>query len=149
MVILRSSEEDLAINRLIVPSDGAGRGAAQWQKAAYADCTRDGYKPQHPSGSSVDTEGSKPKRSHGSKQPHRPIRRRPARGGSMAKSHLRRMHPRWLQALMPQRLRRGHEGSTPQRSHGSKPIHAQFSMSNGGSSPVCGVCTFHECYKSN
>ena len=31
-----------AISRLIVPSDDAGRGAAQWLKAAYAECTRDG-----------------------------------------------------------------------------------------------------------
>ena len=30
------------MSRLIVRSDGAGRGAAQWLKAAYAECTRDG-----------------------------------------------------------------------------------------------------------
>ena len=53
----------MAINRLIVPSDDAGRGAAQWLKAAYAECICDGSKPKRPSGLNVDTEGSKPKRS--------------------------------------------------------------------------------------
>ena len=31
-----------SMSGLIVRSDGAGRGAAQWLKAAYAECTRDG-----------------------------------------------------------------------------------------------------------
>ena len=31
-----------ATSNIIVPSDDAGRGAAQWLKAAYAECTRDG-----------------------------------------------------------------------------------------------------------
>ena len=30
-----------ATSRHIVPSDGAARGAAQWLKTAYAECTRD------------------------------------------------------------------------------------------------------------
>ena len=38
----RSLEGVLAINRLLAPSGDAGRGAAQWLKAAYAECTRDG-----------------------------------------------------------------------------------------------------------
>ena len=72
MVIFRSLEEDLAINRLIVPSDDAGRGAAQWLKAAYAECTRDAKNPQQPSGPSAEanyTKGLKPTRRHGSKPP--------------------------------------------------------------------------------
>ena len=44
----------------------------------------------------------------GNKQTHRPIRWRWARGGSMAKSRLRRMHPRWLETTTPKRLKRGH-----------------------------------------
>ena len=43
------------------------------------------------------------------------------------------------------------KGSKPKRSHGSKPIHAQCNssmLSNGGSSPVCSVCMFHEWYKT-
>ena len=51
----RSLEEDLAIRRLIVPSYDAGRGAAQWLKAAYAECTLDGWNPQQPSGPSAET----------------------------------------------------------------------------------------------
>ena len=46
-----------------------------------------------------------------------------ARGGSMAKSRLHRMHPRWLKATTPKRLTHGHLGLKVSKSHGSKPNH--------------------------
>ena len=57
------------------------------------------------------------------KQALRATQWRWARGGSMAKSRLHRMHPRWLKATTPKRLTHGHLGLKVSKSHGSKPNH--------------------------
>ena len=50
-----SAEVEGVNKQALRATSGAGRGADQWLKAAYTECTRDGSRPQRPSGSIMDT----------------------------------------------------------------------------------------------
>ena len=59
-----SLNEATAESNLVVPSDDAQRGTAQWLKAMYAECTRDIQKQPCPSGSGADTKAQSLKIRH-------------------------------------------------------------------------------------
>mgnify|MGYP001303825507 CR=1 FL=1 len=70
----QSLNEATARSNLIVPSDDAQRGTAQWLKATYAECTRDDPigPPLSPSTAQPRHRGQTPMSPHDPIQPHPP-----------------------------------------------------------------------------